>query len=333
MTLRQPISIQGIGHFLPPTVLTSAAIEQELDLPAKWLSTHMGVTQRHRAGELTCTDMGKYALDEALTDAGIQITELDYLIGASATFDYVIPNRSSLIKHRYPEAVDVDFPCIDINTVCTSFISAMHYAAMLMQNNDIKHIAIVTSEISSHGLNSSDKETYGLFGDGAAAVVLGRSTIGGILSYTLTNHVSHAMDTVIRGGGNAYHPKYNAYEPALYSFKMQGNNLLKSALKILPGFLEDLCNKANVSMQDIDLIIPHQTSKNGFKLLAHINSGSTKNIINNLDTQGNCIAASIPLALYTAIKSGRLTDGQTCMIAGTAAGLSFCGMVLKYSKS
>jgi len=333
MTQTQPFSIKGIGRFLPPTILSSKDIEQELSLASGWLSKHLGVTQRHRANGLTCTDMGKEALDEALADADVKITELDYLIGASATFDYVIPNRASLLKHQYTEAADVDFPCIDINTVCTSFISAMHYAAMLLQSDDIKYIAIVTSEIASNGINPSDKETYGLFGDGAAAVILGKSPSSGMLSYKLTNHANQAMDTVIRGGGNAFHPSSHPYDAALYSFNMQGNSLLKNVLQVLPLFLEDLCTKASIAMKDLDIIVPHQASKNGLRLLTHLNNGETKNIINNLANQGNCIAASIPLALYSAIKSGKLTEGQSCMIVGTAAGLSFCGMILKYSKS
>jgi 3-oxoacyl-[acyl-carrier-protein] synthase-3 len=332
MTLKQPFSIKGIGHFLPPTILLSSKIEQELDLPHDWLGTHLGVTQRHRANGLTCTDMAKTALDEALADAQIDITQLDYLIGASATFDHVIPNRASLIKHRYTEAAEVDFPGIDINTVCTSFISAVHYAALLLQDERVKHIGIVSSEIASNGLNPADKETYGLFGDGAAAVILGKSEVGGVISYKLSHYASQAMDTVILGGGNAYHPKNYPYDAELYSFKMQGNSLLKNALKVLPPFLNDLCDLAELKMEDIDTIAPHQASKNGLRMLTHLNNGDTENVINNLSTQGNCIAASIPLALYSAIKEEKLSEGNTCLLLGTAAGLSVCGMILKYSK-
>lgn len=333
MTLRQSFSIKGVGHFLPPTVLLSSEIEQKIRLPADWIKTHLGVSQRHRANNLTCTDMGKEALDEALDDAQINITDLDYLIGASATFDHVIPNRTSLLKHRYAEAAEVDFPCVDINTVCTSFISAMHYAALLLQDDKTKYIGIVSSEIASNGLNSADKETYGLFGDGAAAVILGKSDSGGLLSYKLSNYAGQAMDTVIQGGGNAYHPKNHPYCEELYSFKMQGSSLLRNALKVLPPFLNDLCKAAALEMKDIDTIAPHQASKNGLRMLTHLNNGETNNIVNNLSTQGNCIAASIPLALYSAIKEDKLTNGKTILLLGTAAGLSVCGMLLKYSKS
>lgn len=332
MTLTQNFNIKGIGQYLPPTVIESSTIEEELNLEKGWINTHLGVNKRHKANGLTGTDMGVKALKEALKDANIAISDLDYLIGAAASFDHIIPNRSSLIKHRFEEAMDHQFPCIDINTVCTSFISAMHYAHMLLQSKELRYVAIVSSEVTSYGLNPNDKETYSLFGDGAVAVILERAEHENQIVHKTCNYSEHTLDTIIEGGGNAHHPKHTAYDAELFSFKMQGNNLLKKALVSLPAFLEELCKQAEEPLSEIDSIIPHQASKNGLKLLVHLNNGKTENIENNLAAQGNCLAASIPLALCSAIKSGRLSHGKSCMLIGTAAGLSIDGIIFKYYK-
>jgi len=272
MTTLNKFCINGIGHFLPPTILQSEHIENELGLEKDWIFNHLGVSERRRANGMTCTQMGVIALQEALEDANLKIQNIDYLIGASATFDHVIPNRSSLIKHEMEGTEELTFPCLDINTVCTSFISALHLATKLLATNEVNHIAIVSSEIASNGLNSNDKETYSLFGDGAAAIIVSRSNNGELLSHKQNTYSSHAKDTLIQGGGNAYHPKHHPYDEELYSFKMEGSSLLRSALQYLSPFLENLCNEANTSLDQIDCIVPHQASGNGLKLDNQVSS-------------------------------------------------------------
>lgn len=333
MNIKRAFSIKGIGSYLPSTSVLSAEIEAELNLPKDFIYKNLGVNQRHKARSETNTFMGEKALREALEDANMTISSIDCLIGAAATFDYVIPNRSTLIKNAFAEADTLDFPCVDVNTVCTSFISALDYASLLLQTGDYQNIAIVSSESSLKGLDSHDIETYGLFGDGAAAIILSKTKEeAGLIKYQSKTYAKGAKYTIIEGGGNVNHVKDVPYESAVYSFKMQGLKLLKMAKATLPKYLSAFFSNQEIALKNVDLIIPHQASKLGIKMLVDLNDGQSKNIVNELANYGNCIAASIPLALVNSIKSNRLKEGDCCFLLGTAAGMTISGLLFKYTK-
>ncbi|WP_345374935.1 3-oxoacyl-[acyl-carrier-protein] synthase III C-terminal domain-containing protein [Algivirga pacifica] len=326
-------SIKGVGKYLPKNCLESHEIEAELGLPSQWYAQRVGVETRYRVTDETCTQMGVEALREALSDAQMEISDLDGIIAASATFDYVIPNRSTLIKEAFFEAETLDFPCFDINTVCTSFITALDYASTLLQGEEYQNIAIVSSEIASHGLSSNRPETYGLFGDAAAAVIVSKSSTGENLRYMQKTYSEGVRSTIIRGGGNAYHPKNNPYEMDLYSFDMAGTHLLRIVNKYIYDYMDRFFEKTSTHLSEVDWIVPHQTSLFGMNLLTKINRGKSDNIINQLSVYGNCVAASIPLTLVNSIKEGVIKEGDRCLLLGTAAGVSICGLLLNYSKS
>ncbi len=333
MSIRRAFSIVGVGKYLPKRIVKSSEIERKLGLPKGFIHKNIGVESRHVAKDETNTFMGEQALRKALQDAKLQISDIDFLIGASATFDYIIPNRSCMIKSAFEEAEELGFPCIDMNAVCTSFISAMDYAAMLLETNEYKNIAIVSSEISSKGLNPSDAKTYGLFGDGAAAIILSKTDEEtGLIKQESKTYVKAVKYTIIEGGGNMNHTRDVPYDPALYSFKMEGRKLLSHVKPHLTEYLSLFFQKSTGSMQEVDLIIPHQASKLGFKMLTMLNQGKEDNIVNELENHGNCIAASIPLALVSSIQNGRLKEGDSCFLVGTAAGVTISGMLFRYGR-
>lgn len=333
MNILRAFSIKGAGKYLPKTVIPSSEIESELNLPKGYIFKRIGVKSRHVAKEESNTFMAKQALNSALKDANISIKDIDCLIGASATFDYIIPNRSSLIKNAFEEALDLDFPCIDINTVCTSFISALDYASLLLSSGDYQNIAIVSSESSSNGLNPNNSETYSLFGDGAAAVIISRTNQkSGLIQYKSKTYSEAAKYTIIEGGGNINHSKNTPYDPAMYSFKMQGKKLLKNVKTTLPKYLSQFFKSLTVSLQDVNLIVPHQASKLGIRMLIGLNKNNSTNIVDQLENHGNCIAASIPIALVSSIENKTLKEGDTCFLLGTAAGMTIGGLLFKYSK-
>ena len=332
MTIKRAFSIIGAGQFLPKTVLASSNLEKKLSLPRGWIHKYLGVEFRHVANKESNSYMGAQALANALDDAGLNISDIDCLIGASATFDHIIPNRSSLIKHEFKGSDKLDFPCLDINTVCLSFVSALEYASCLLHTEEYKNIAIVSSEIASKGLNPADPKSYGLFGDGAAAIIISKTqSDGGLIKHMLKTYTESVKHTIIEGGGNAYHPKDFSYTPELYSFKMEGKKLLKTGHKYLSGFLDTFFSETPFTMAQVDWIVPHQASKNGLKLLVKENQNRSDNIVDQLSVLGNCIAASIPLALVSAIKDGRIKEQDTCLLLGTAAGMSVGGLLFKYT--
>ena len=334
MNIQRGFKIKGVGKYLPKTSISSSEIEEELNLPKNYIYKNIGVKSRHVAKTESNTFMGEQALRTALKNAYMGIEDIDCIIGAAASFDYIIPNRSSLIKNAFKEANQLNFPCIDINSVCTSFITALDYASLLLNTGNFKNIAIISSEISSNGLNPKDPESYSLFGDGAAAVIVSQTNKnGGLIHYESKTYSKAAKYTIIEGGGNKNHTKYYPYDPTLYSFKMNGKKILKTAKATLPKFLIDFFEKTSISLSEADLIIPHQASKLGLRMLTSLNNGKTTNIVDELENYGNCIAASIPLALVSSIENERLKDRDNCFLIGSAAGMSISGLLFKYIKS
>jgi 3-oxoacyl-[acyl-carrier-protein] synthase III len=332
MTMIKSCRISGTGKYLPSRVITSAEMEDRFHLSRGWIERFSGVRERRLAHTETNADMGVAALNQALDNAHLSIDDVDMLISASVTFDYILPYQAALILKKLSNDDRLHTSALDINSSCMSFLSGLDIAANLLDGKKYRHIAIVSSELASKGLNPDDREVYTLFGDGAAAAVLsydGEEGQGIVrsLSRTYTEGYYHS---IIRGGGNAYHFKYHPYDPNIFSFTMEGIKLLKLAKKSLPGFFDTLFADSGFGIDDMDVIITHQASKVGLELFRKLYPNLRGTVFSNLETHGNCIAASIPMCLHDAIGLGVLQRGNSCLLVGTAAGFSIGGVLLIY---
>jgi 3-oxoacyl-[acyl-carrier-protein] synthase III len=329
--MSRPLKITGLGSYLPAQLLSSE-LEAGLGLPPGWSIKHSGVAARHRVTFESNGYMGARALEQALDDAGLTLSGLDMIISASATFDYPIPNRASIIKNEMKDGSTCFVPAIDIDTTCLGFISALEFAGALLDGRNYHRIGIVSSEISSHGLNPSNPETATLFGDGAAAVILeycpeGTSSVIKVRHQTYSEGVH---DTIYKGGGNKYPYQTYPYDPLLHSFSMNGKNLLRLAKNRLPAFMNWFFKDTPFSLPDVDVVIPHQASRTGISLFRKMFSIDDTKLMENLSEKGNCIAASIPLLLCEAVKSGQIDRGDLCLLFGTSAGFTVGAALLIY---
>lgn len=331
MMYGKPIRILGTGKYVPKTV-TSEVLERKYGLPEGWSETHSGVKSRHHVGTESNAEMGARALEMALQIAGAELHELDLIVSASASFDYPLPHQSSAIKRELEAGLNCQVPTMDLGSSCLSFLSAFEVAASLLDGQSYKKIAIVSSEIASKGINPENWETLTLFGDGAAACILGFDPDGDSRFYKAVQktYSEGFYDSMIKGGGNKHFFKDYPYDPALHSFGMNGKNLLRLALKTLPGFLQDFFAGMPISVAQIDCIIPHQASKSGIGLLQQLVPDLSGKVKQNLSTHGNCIAASIPMLLHDLIHSGEIKRGHQCFFIGTAAGFSVGGMLIRF---
>ena len=307
-------------------------LEASLGLPAGWSVKLSGVAARGRVTFESNAYMGARALEDALEDAGIPLSGLDMIISAAATFDYSIPNRASVIKNELKEGNVHTIPAIDIDTTCLSFVTALEFASALLDGESYRRIGIVSSEISSHGLNPSVPETATLFGDGAAAAILEYhpGLDAGVIRVRHLTYSEGVHDTIFRGGGSRYPYRDHPYDAGLHTFSMNGRNLLRLARKRLPEFMDAFFKNIPYSLSDVDAVIPHQASKAGialFRDLFHVNGSRLKE---NLLERGNCIAASIPLLLCDSVKSGQIRRGDLCLLFGTSAGFMVGAALLKY---
>ncbi|NBC24496.1 MAG: 3-oxoacyl-ACP synthase [Bacteroidetes bacterium] len=329
MKIQSHIKIIGHGKATPKELLDNDYFSKLYGQSAESIYAQIGVQHRYRAREETNTDLAVKSSLIAMSRASTELEDIDCILSASATFDHVLPNRSSLLKAALDVNYEHHIPCVDINTACTSFISALDYAAMMIECKRYKRILISSSEIASKGLNSEDFHTNTLFGDAAAAIIIEATTEDkGVLISRQETYSEACFDTIIPAGGNARHPKDHPFSQDEYCFQMNGKKLLKTTIPKLKVFTEKLLMESYISMQDIDTIVPHQASKLGLQILENL-FGTKDKTISILRDYGNCIAASIPLALVIGLEKEIVQPGHTILLIGTAAGLGISGLVLK----
>ncbi|AUP80986.1 3-oxoacyl-ACP synthase III family protein [Flavivirga eckloniae] len=324
------IKIEGTGIYLPEAK-SSEAIEKMHGIPLGWSEKYSGVKNRHHVTHETNGFMGARAAEQALQNTGLTLEAIDMLIFAGSSYDYPLPNQASIIKHELKGA-SFDFPAIDVDSTCLSFVTGLEMAASMLDGENYKCILLVSSEVASRGLDPSNWETATLFGDGAAAAIIthdpsGESVVVKSQQKTYTEGVYHA---IIEGGGAVDYFNDDTINPKGRFFKMQGKKLLRLAKKKIPVFVKDFFKDLPIKIEDIDLIIPHQASSTGLEIFKNMYAFNESQVIDTLAENGNCIAASIPLTLHDAITKKKLKRGQTCLLIGTSAGFSIGALLFQY---
>jgi 3-oxoacyl-[acyl-carrier-protein] synthase III len=319
-----PIQIAGLGYYLPERVVTSTELEAELGLRAGWIERAAGVRERRYATHETAVGMAAIAARRAVAHAQIDLADIDLIIAAASAPQQVIPCTASFIQ-RELEAPEGASACFDVNATCLSFLFALQLAAHLVAAGTYRHALIVSSEVSGHSLNFNEPESAVLFGDAAAAAVIRRTptdAASSIVWEQFATYSSAADLTVIRGGGNLHHPNNPATTPEMNLFHMDGSGLFRKATKLIGPFLDSFFVRAGWQHEAIDAVVPHQASRHALELLSRRFGFDPAQMVSNLPERGNCVAASIPLALAEAVQTGRITRGQRVLLLGTGAGLT-----------
>jgi len=325
------VKITSMGTYLPQQV-ESADIESRHQIQPGWSRKYSGVDSRHHATTETIGFMGARAAEDALDKGNISIADIDMLISAGGTYDYPLPNQASVIKNELSGGCSYDFPAVDIDSTCLSFVTALDFASKLLDGKYLKHILIVSSEISSKGLDHENWETTTLFGDGAAAAVVSfdASSESLFIKGGQKTYSEGVFDTVIQGGGNVNFFKNVPYDKDLHSFKMNGKKLLRLAKRRIPEFMTGFFEDLSIQIEDADAVIPHQASKMGIHIFENLYKFKEGQVKRTLEKYGNCIAASIPLTLADCIEKGEIKRGDLCMLCGTSAGFSIGAALIRY---
>ncbi len=277
----------------------------------------------------TLLDLAERAAMGALCDAGLDIREIDLIIAGMATPLQAIPCNAALIHERIAKGTDI--PAMDINTSCTSFITAFDMAAYLTDSGRYKNILIVSGDTASAALNPKQRESYELFSDAAAAfVVSGTDEDSGVLFAAQKTWSEGAHDTEIRGGcalESAF--EMNEENRDDYYFDMKGLRVLRLCAHNLPSFFEKSIKSSGMSFDDIALVIPHQASKALGYIMPRLGIGKDK-YIDRVKDYGNMISASVPFMLCAAIHENKIRHGDNVMLTGTAAGLTCNILIFRY---
>lgn len=330
---RRALTLLGSGHALPKRRLTSCEIDHSLGLPNGSVERISGVRSRAvAAAEDSAAGLAAQATQQALQAAGLTADQLDCVIAASGTMDQGMPCNAALI-HRELGLGSSGIPAFDINASCLGFIAALDQISWALVAGRYRRVLLVCADIASCGLDWQQLHSAAIFGDGAAAVVLGRDGDGlrlNILAAQLRTYSEGATLCQIAAGGSRHHPSRGDENfAALSRFAMQGKAVFRLASTHLPGFLQSLLDEAGLQQAQIDRVIPHQASHLAMEHLRKRLGFATEQVIDIFAEYGNQVAASLPTALDIGLRDGRIRSGQRVLLLGTGAGLSLGGMLLE----
>lgn len=314
--------IIGTGSYLPEKILTNSDLAASVDTSDEWIQQRTGIRQRHIAadGEFA-SDLALQASRRALDMAGITADRLDLVIVATTTPDMVFPSTACILQSKLGIK---GMPAFDLQAVCSGFVYALATADQFMRSGQYEHILVVGAEVYSRILDWEDRGTCVLFGDGAGAVVLERSSEPGVLAARLHADGSHAGILSVPGsvcGGKV------SGRPLL---QMDGGAVFKFAVKVLEEVALEALDAAGLQKTDIDWLIPHQANIRIIQATAKKLGLSMEKVIATVDRHANTSAASVPLALDEAVRDGRIRPGQHVMLEGVGGGFTWGAVLVKW---
>jgi 3-oxoacyl-[acyl-carrier-protein] synthase III len=312
------------GFYFPKNIILNE------EFPSTWnIINTLGVESRRYVKNESATHMASRASVDAILKSGISVNEIDLIICASSAPQQAIP-CSAVLLHKELGAKDGSAICFDVNSTCMSFLNALDIAILMLRAGKAKYALVCSSEIASVSLNPNDPLTAPLFGDAAAAVVLSASNLDFYAGSRFRSFSSGVHASQFLGAGTLHHPNDPNTTREMNYFQMDGSVLLRLAMRHLPPFLEDFLSEINLTREDIDVVIPHQASAHGLELLWRVLKFPREKVFINLDKRGNCVAASMPLALAEAVELGFVKRGTRVLMLGAAAGVTFGATVFTY---
>jgi 3-oxoacyl-[acyl-carrier-protein] synthase-3 len=314
--------IIGTGSYLPAKVLTNADLAGSVDTSDEWIQQRTGIRERHIAADNEkASDLALQASRRALEMAGITADQLGLIIVATTTPDMVFPSTACILQSKLGVK---NMPAFDVQAVCSGFVYALNTADLYMKSGQYEYILVVGAEVYSRILDWSDRGTCVLFGDGAGAVVLKRSSTPGILASRLHADGSHAdilsvPGQVCRGAVSG--------TPLL---QMDGGAVFKFAVKVLEEVALETLEAAGLQKTDIDWLIPHQANIRIIQATAKKLGMTMERVVTTVDRHANTSAASVPLALDEAVRDGRIREGHKVMLEGVGGGFTWGAVLLQW---
>ena len=315
--------IVGVGSFLPGQPVSNAdLVERGVDTSDEWIVTRTGIRSRHLAEEgCTSSDLALEASRRALTAAKLEAAELDLIIVATSTPDFIFPSTACLLQAKLGNQGAMAF---DVQAVCSGFVYALTVAEKFIRSGSHKKVLVVGAEVFSRILDWEDRATCVLFGDGAGAVVLEASDTPGILATAA--HADGAHHGILSVPGNVCGGKVTG-DPFL---RMDGQAVFKFAVRVLADVAKECCAAANVAPSEVDWLIPHQANVRIIESTGKKLGLDMSKVIVTVDHHGNTSAASIPLALDAAVRDGRVKKGQKLLLEGVGGGFTWGAVLLEF---
>ena len=318
--------VRGFGAALPKRVMTNSEIEGVVETSDEWIVQRTGITQRYIASDDESTaSLGEAAARAALASAGLEPADIDLIVLATSTPNNTFPATAVEIQNRLGISHGFAF---DMQAVCSGFVYAIATVDAHLRSGLAKRALVIGSETFSRILDWSDRTTCVLFGDGAGAVVLeaaeGEGTMAdrGILASSLRSDGSHRDKLYVDGGPST--------TGTVGHLRMEGKEVFKHAVGMITDVVEDVMERGNITAEDIDWFVPHQANKRIIDASARKLGIAPEKVVTTVQLHGNTSAASVPLALETAVADGRIKAGDVVLLEAMGGGFTWGAVLVRW---
>lgn len=328
--------IVGTGMSVPDRVVTNHDLEKLMDTTDEWIRQRSGIAERRHvsAGE-TPVDLAEKAAREALVSAGLEANDLDCIVLATLSPQHDFPGTSFFLHERLDAP---EIPCMDVRAQCSGFLYSLSIADSFVRSDRFRRVMVVGAEVHSTGLDFSTRgrDVSVLFGDGAGAVIVEASDAtndpAGILEIRTHAEGKHAKRLWTEAPGSALHPRvsHEAIDDGRIFAKMDGRFVFKHAVTRMPEVLHETLSAASLKLEDVDLFLFHQANLRINEYVAKELGIPPERCLNNIERYGNCSAASIPMLLAEAERSGRLCPGTLVAMTGFGSGFTWGSAIARW---
>lgn len=313
--------ISGTGSYLPTKILTNAELERMVDTTDEWIFARTGIRERHiAASDEYTSDLGFAAAKKAIEAANIDVQDIDLLIVATTTPDRIFPSTACLIQHQL--GIKNNSPAFDVQAVCSGFVYALSVADSMIKTGAAKTALVIGAETMSRITDWTDRSNCILWGDGAGAVILQASNEAGIITTHLHANGSYEKLLTVPAGVSR--------QEGDKTIKMEGNAVFKMAVNTLDQIVDETLLANGMQKSDVDWLVPHQANIRILQATAKKLDMDLDKVVVTVDKHGNTSAASIPLALDTAVCDGRIKRGDVILMEAFGGGFTWGSALIKY---
>jgi 3-oxoacyl-[acyl-carrier-protein] synthase-3 len=323
MTIRAVV--QGVGHYLPARVVSNTDFAADLDTSDEWIKSRSGIERRHYAAEgETTSDLAAHAARAALLAAGLGPNDLDAIILATSTADFTFPSAATMVQAKIGMTGGFAF---DVQAVCAGFVFALATAQGMIVSGQARRVMVIGAETFSKLMDWQDRSTCVLFGDGAGALILGAETAAG------TSQDRGILATDLHSDGqfkDLLHVDGGVSTGVTGKLRMQGREVFRHAVEKLAGAAHCALEKAGLTGEDVDWIVPHQANIRIIEGTAKRMQVPMERVVVTVQDHGNTSAASIPLALSVGVARGQIKRGDLVVTEAIGGGLAWGAVVLRW---
>ena len=326
----QSIGIKGMGYYVPENVFTNFDFEKIIDTSDEWIRTRTGIIERRFASKDQATsDLATEASLKAIKNAKINKEDVDMIILATTTADYIAQGAACIVQNKLGLK---KIPCFDLNAACTGFIYGLEVAYSLVKSGLYKNILVIGAETLSRIIDMQNRNTCVLFGDGAAAAIVGEVEKGyGFLGFSIGAEGEDNMILKVPAGGSKKPNNEETIKNRENFVIMKGQDVFKFAVSTLPKVTSDALEKAKLKVNDLSMVFPHQANLRIIESAAKRMKFPLEKFYMNLSRYGNTSSASVGIALGEAIEKGLVKKGDNIALTGFGGGLTYGSTIIKWA--